>query len=261
MIDCHHHIIPSFDDGARDPSVTLKMCKIAVEDGVKGIIATPHHRNGLYSSRPDVVREKVRKLNRAIQKVGLDLTIYPGCEAHISPNLAESVKAGETLTLNDGCYLLLELPDQEVPAAVEQLVFNLQTHGIYPILAHPERIGSVQRDPESILPLVRAGVLMQLTALSLTGGFGHEAKECAEILVTRRMAHIIASDAHSYRHRTPKMSMAVEAAAELLEDEAEARRMVEEVPSMVLRGEPYEPPPPIELAPPKRSFFSFLWGR
>lgn len=261
MIDCHHHIIPSFDDGARDPSVTLKMCRIAVEDGVKGIIATPHHRNGLYNSKPDVVRKKVGKLNNAIRKVGLDLTIYPGCEAHISPHLAESVEAGETLTLNDGCYLLLELPPQEVPPGVEQLVFDLQMRGIYPILAHPERIGSVQRNPDSILPLVRAGVLMQLTALSLTGGFGHEAQECAETLLIRRMAHIIASDAHSFRHRTPKMSMAVEAAAELLGDEDEARRMVDEVPSMVLRGEPYEPPPPIEQEPPKRSFFSFLWGR
>ncbi|WP_244963598.1 tyrosine-protein phosphatase [Oceanidesulfovibrio marinus] len=261
MIDCHHHIIPSFDDGARDPSVTLKMCRIAVEDGVRGIIATPHHRNGLYNSKPEVVREKVAKLNKSIGKIGLDLTIYPGCEAHISPHLAESVEAGETLTLNDGCYLLLELPPQEMPLGVEQLVFDLQMRGIYPILAHPERIGSVQRDPDSILPLVHAGVLMQLTALSLTGGFGHEAQECAETLVTRRMAHIIASDAHSFRHRTPKMSMAMEAAAILLEDEDEARRMVDDVPSMVLRGEPYDPPPPVEAPPQKRSFFSFLWGR
>ncbi|NMC04575.1 MAG: capsule biosynthesis protein CapC, partial [Candidatus Lokiarchaeota archaeon] len=42
MIDLHAHILPGWDDGAGSWVETRKMCRIAREDGIEKIVATPH---------------------------------------------------------------------------------------------------------------------------------------------------------------------------------------------------------------------------
>ena len=44
MIDIHSHILNNIDDGARDLEASLKMCRIAQENGIDRIVATPHVR-------------------------------------------------------------------------------------------------------------------------------------------------------------------------------------------------------------------------
>lgn len=42
-IDMHCHILPGVDDGAKDLAETKKMLEIAYAEGIRCIIATPHH--------------------------------------------------------------------------------------------------------------------------------------------------------------------------------------------------------------------------
>ena len=42
MVDIHCHIIPEVDDGSRSWEMTREMCRIAADDGVRHIVATPH---------------------------------------------------------------------------------------------------------------------------------------------------------------------------------------------------------------------------
>jgi protein-tyrosine phosphatase len=41
MIDIHAHILPGLDDGAKTWEQTLQMARMAVEDGIKKMVATP----------------------------------------------------------------------------------------------------------------------------------------------------------------------------------------------------------------------------
>ena len=41
MIDIHCHLLPGVDDGAKSWDVTLEMCRMAQQDGVTHIVATP----------------------------------------------------------------------------------------------------------------------------------------------------------------------------------------------------------------------------
>ena len=61
--------------------------------------------------------------------------------------------------------------------------------------------------------MIRMGCLGQVTAMSLTGGFGPEVKQLAEDLLIHRLVHLIASDAHSTDHRPPILTPAVKAAS------------------------------------------------
>ena len=42
MIDIHAHILPGVDDGAKNWDQTLQMARLAVEDGITVMVATPH---------------------------------------------------------------------------------------------------------------------------------------------------------------------------------------------------------------------------
>ena len=43
LIDIHAHILPGIDDGARTIEESIEMAAMAVSQGIKTIIATPHY--------------------------------------------------------------------------------------------------------------------------------------------------------------------------------------------------------------------------
>ena len=57
-IDMHCHILPGVDDGAKDVEEMKKMLKIAYKEGIRCIIATPHHHPRRGKESPEVLRKK-----------------------------------------------------------------------------------------------------------------------------------------------------------------------------------------------------------
>ena len=54
-IDMHCHILPEVDDGAQSIEETVQMLRIAYREGIRCIIATPHHHpNGEWSILKDL---------------------------------------------------------------------------------------------------------------------------------------------------------------------------------------------------------------
>ena len=74
--------------------------------------------------------------------------------------------------------------------------------GYIPIIAHPERYGFVQENPQSVLKLRSLGSLIQLNAGSIIGDFGFHAMRSAKVMLENRLADFVASDAHSPYSRT-----------------------------------------------------------
>ena len=46
IIDVHSHILPGIDDGAGDMEETRAMLRMAYDNGIRKIIATPHYQAG-----------------------------------------------------------------------------------------------------------------------------------------------------------------------------------------------------------------------
>lgn len=239
MIDLHCHILPGLDDGPQTLEESLAMVEIALEDGINTIVATPHMQNGLYRNYLEQVRSAVSSLEEVLAERGLPLRLYVGGDVHIKPDMMAAVQAGEAVTIDDARkYILIELPSMSVPAGVKEEIFQLRIHGITPIITHPERNQVIARAPELLEEMVAMGALAQVTAMSLTGGFGRIVRESAEALVVRRLVHIIASDAHSVVDRPPLLSRALERSVSLLGDRVEAERMVTILPAAILAGDP-----------------------
>ena len=232
------------------------MAEAAEKDGIRTVVATPHTHNGVYTNPPTLVRKETEAFSRRIAGRGLALSVLPGAEVHLCPDMAAKVKAGEVGTVNDGGrYLLVELPFRALPEGFSSELFQLNLEGIMPILVHPERIFELQQRFDLFYELVAMGCLTQVTAMSITGELGGAAQKCAHRLLRCRLAHLIASDAHSADGRPPVLTAAVAEAARILESREEAMALVTERPQAILDGRPVSVPEPIHPEKRKWRFF------
>lgn len=236
MIDIHTHILPSLDDGPNTIEESIELCKIAANDGIKTIVATPHSKDGAYEAKSDETLRKVKELNIKLKEIQLDLEILPGAEVHINERLVENIESGEVLTINNGRkFILLELPFFFVPPITDKLISNLRSIGIVSIISHAERITKFQKTPKILSQLVKSGTLIQITAQSLTGDFGSRERKCAEWLLKHEMVHFIASDVHSLTGRPPILSRALKKAAKIIGEE-KAKALVFHNPGQIING-------------------------
>lgn len=264
MLDVHSHILPGLDDGSPDWEQSLAMARIALADGIHEVVCTPHWVPGAYENTRHVILAAVEEFRRKLCERAIPLKVYPGAELRLAHDLPRRIEAGKVLTLNDtGCFALIELPDICLLQNLEAFFRNMRDQGITPVICHPERNHTLQHDPATLFRWVQAGCLVQITAGSITGRFGAEARDFSVLLLKHHLVHALGSDAHGLRLRTPALSEAREKVREILGQEA-ADLMVERNPQCIVAGDrvtTYEPIP-FSTGSPKVSFprkiFSFL---
>ena len=255
MIDLHCHILPGVDDGSKSLEMSLRMARLAVADGIKAIVATPHTMDGVYENRAPDILPRVEAFQAALYEEGIDLRMYPGADVHLCSGMVERIRNDDVCSINHaGKFVLLEMPSQSVPSGIKDEIFALKLNGITPIITHPERNAVIQHDTGILHELVRMGALAQVTAMSLTGDFGEFIGRVSATLLRCRLVHIIASDAHSDEDRAPLLSCAVERAAEILKNYEEAENMVKTFPAAILSGQTPDVPEPVRIKRTSRSF-------
>ena len=157
MIDIHSHILPGIDDGPAGMEESLKMARIAVEDGIHTIVATPHCLNGIYSNRRSDILSACAGLNRVLKEHQVPLEILPGSEARLCLEILDELEKGRLMTINDaGRYISVELPDQFIPDTVIAFINRLRGMNITPIVSHPERNPVIQNNIEVLSHIISA---------------------------------------------------------------------------------------------------------
>ena len=246
MIDLHSHILFGLDDGAATLDESLEIARAAVEDGIEVIAATPHVREN-YPTTAAEMEQRLAEVRQAVQTEGIPLDVRPGGEialerlAILSPEELSRFGLGG----NPKC-ILIEFPYYGWPLDLGERLFQFRTEGVTPVLAHPERNGDVQADPERLRDLVRGGAAVQVTAASVDGRLGRRPREAAVQLLELGLVHLIASDAHAPSLR----AIGMRAAAEAVGDEALAHWLTATVPAALLAGEVLPERP--EVDPPRR---------
>ena len=241
------------------------MARIAVDNGITVMAATPHFMPGVYDNESDDVRKRLAVLQAAIKDKGIPLQLVSGCDAHIRPDFITCLRDGRILTLNNTRYVLFEPPHTILPQRMDELLHNVVASGFVPILTHPERLRWIEQNYDLMIRLVEQGTLMQITAGSLTGRFGARAQYWAQRMLTEGRVHILATDAHDTEKRPPSMINAHDVAvAELGLDEAKNLVLIR--PAMILDNEPVEGLPPVQAGKgasisAKRSLLNRFFGK
>lgn len=210
MIDIHCHILPGLDDGAKDIDQSIEMARQAEAQGVRSVIATPHHANGFHWNESDQVLRAVERLNEALVQRNISLHTLPGQEIRIYGQILNHYREGRLHTLAGSKYLLLELPATQIPVQVLNMIDQLRMMGLIPIIAHPERNFVIFQSSKRLSELVERGALCQLTAHSIAGKRGKKLQEFCLDLCKQHLIHFIASDVHNVSNRGFLLSEAYE---------------------------------------------------
>jgi len=243
-------MLPGIDDGARDLSVSIEMARASMADGVSVVACTPHILPGLYNNSGAQIRQATARLQQTLNREGISLQLVAGADNHIVPDFVAQVRSGHLLSLAGTRYVLVEPPHHVAPPRLEDFFFNIVAADYVPVLTHPERLTWIGSHYDVVPRLIRAGVWMQITAGSLAGAFGRNARYWAERLLDEGYVHILATDAHDVNHRPPILSQGRDLAAKRVGD-TEAQHLVVTRPRGVLLNDA-----PSNLPRPESAFAS-----
>lgn len=256
MIDIHSHILPYVDDGSRDMEMSLKIAQIYVENGFDKVIATPHFMDGISYKTKMELEIGLEALKKELARAGFPLEVYLGNEVYLRPDVIEDIEKDRVSTLNNSRYVLIELPINEIPIYVEDIIYKFQLKGYVPIIAHPERYSKISEDPNILYKYISMGALAQLNLQSLEGFYGSRVKTTAEILLKQNMIHFVGTDSHSNRHRAPNVTESLNILYDLI-DEDYYELITESNQELVLSNDPIIITQPMKIENKKRGFGIF----
>jgi protein-tyrosine phosphatase len=256
LADTHVHLLGGLDDGPRTREDALEMCRIMYAEGVRVAAATAHQNERWCDVTPEGIREATRLLREDLHRAELPLTVVPTAEVTVALDTVEAWLAGRLLSVADrGQYLLLEMP-HGIYVELGPTIHRLRQEGLTPIIAHPERQAELLEDPGRIEELISMGCLVQVSTGSITkppsGAVGEKA---LRNWFRRGIVHLIGSDGHSPRRRTPRLLEAYHRVVDWA-GQTVADRVFSVNGQAVLLGLPLRVAPP---EPKRRSWFS-VWS-
>lgn len=209
-IDMHCHILPGVDDGARDIDEMKAMLRIAYDEGIRCIIATPHHHPGRGRENPQVLRRQAVLLRESAHEIDERFRVYLGTEIYFGQDVLKRIQSKDILTMNRRNYVLVEFSPSDTYEYIRQGIQKLQLGGYEVILAHVERYNSLTEDSGRVKELKEMGVHIQVNAGSIIGDGGRKIKKFIKELMGENLVFCVGTDAHGSRHRAPRMKKAAD---------------------------------------------------
>lgn len=246
MIDIHSHILPNIDDGSRSIEETFNLIKEAEKAGFEAIISTSHYKENYYETDVPEREVWVKAILENLRTKNINTEIYLGNEIYFSENIINLLENRKASTINDTSYVLLELPKDEEPENLYDIIYEMIQNKLVPILAHPERYLYIQKEPELVYDLIEKGVLMQANYGSVIGQYGEKSKFIVTKLLENNMIHFLGSDAHRANSIYPKIPQILKEIEDII-----GERKLEELttinPKLVLENKIIDIEEPIEF--------------
>ncbi len=191
FVDCHSHVVPSGDDGAATIEDGVALCRSAAEHGTAVLFATPHVWP-YFTLAPEREQEIRAAFERMRPHAGLELRL--GFE--LTPAAPLLVEDPHRYVLEGTNRVLMEVPFTGPADLVFSLAELVESEGLRPVIAHPERTEAVLAEPDLASELADRGWLLQVNATSLLGRHGEAAEELAWSLLENDRVALVGSDGH-----------------------------------------------------------------
>lgn len=122
---------------------------------------------------------------------------------------------------------------------LNEMIFEIKSLGMIPVIAHPERYAFVQENPNMLIHLIEQGALFQGNYASVIGKYGKHAKNTIKKLLKANMIHFLGSDCHKKNDIYSQMNEIVIELGKILEE-----KKIEELttinPNHILKNEEFE---------------------
>ncbi|MBD5463096.1 MAG: hypothetical protein HDR24_08580 [Lachnospiraceae bacterium] len=235
-IDIHSHILPQIDDGAENFEMSMKMLHIAKENGICGIILTPHNKPMHHNASPGTIQNLIKKLEMELLHSKVEIQLYAGNEIYYRSDILEMLEEGKACTMAGSSYVLMEFGPMDDFEHIRRGLYKVLSGGYRPIIAHIERYRNICAKEERVEELIEMGCYVQVNAGSIMGQYGLGTKNFAKRLLRERQVHFVATDAHDADKRKPDIGSCVRYISRKYGD-AFARALVYENPVHVIKNE------------------------
>jgi protein-tyrosine phosphatase len=191
FVDCHSHVVPSGDDGARSIADGIELCYLAAAGGTEILYATPHIWPHL-----TLVPEREERIVEAYETIRERTPLELRLGYELTPAAALLDEDPRRYALGGTDVVLMEVPFTGPARPLIALAEHVEAAGLVPLIAHPERTEVVHEHPELPRELAERGWRIQVNASSLLGRHGEETERLAWEIVEGGYVDAVASDGH-----------------------------------------------------------------
>ena len=169
FVDIHTHIIPGVDDGSANMERSLEMVRLAHDEGVRMMFATPHFgvRNPSYDW--DKADKNFKELQDEVRSLYPDMELRYGSEVYCGPGMLSGLADGYARKMSENNHVMVEFSSRSDYEEVFHGCRSLIREGYQPILAHAERYRNALRKIKDVADICAQGVLIQMNTASLLG--------------------------------------------------------------------------------------------
>ena len=257
-IDIHGHYAWDVDDGIETREDAVRALKIAREEHITAVVATPHVIAGRHTKDDiDQIKDRISELKKEGKK--LNIEVREGCELFLNQDTTGALENHLFIPIEDTRYLLCEfdvrkeLSDDE--REVEDLLYEIELKGYTPIIAHVERYFKDRIDLDRVREWKENGYIIQVNSTSLIGVHGKTCQRNAYALIDEGLAHVIASDTHRCNgHRIPNLDRVSQVLSKKYDYET-VKKLLCDNPQHIVNDEG------IETIRVKRTFMKKIFGR
>lgn len=213
VIDCHTHLLPQIDDGAKSVEQSIEMLRAEAMQGVDVVIATPHFYGDKDKMNNFIERRDAAKkiLAKALENLGDGNIpqIKLGAEVAYFAGISRADDI-EKLCVEGTNTILVEMPfavwSDRVLSEIVSLVHDRE---LDVVLVHVERYLGYKGQEEKLKQLRKIPVMFQANAESLLNE-GFLAKRKNKKIIDwfdNGMLSLLGSDCHNMGGRKPNLSL------------------------------------------------------
>ena len=209
MVDAHSHILPRFDDGAKDLDTSLAMLKESYKQGIGTVISTSHCYPKCEEDIAEFVGRRERRLRELeqayAQNGGEGLPkIVAGCELNLMTDVSRFSNL-DKLCVAGTNYILLEMPYTKWNETLFDIIYKVKISGLEPVMAHIDRF--LYQDRAMLNALFELDVYYQVNAEAFLDKKSR--RQVAELMENGTI-HVLGSDMHNMSSRPPQLGKAME---------------------------------------------------
>ena len=198
-IDVHSHLLPGCDDGCRTVEESIECAKMMVAAGYTHSFCTPHVWPHLPANSAEKIPQQVVALQAALNGAGVPLRLMPGGEINLRADtpFTEVEKLVSYGMLRK--FVLIDLWADKLPPFFAPAIKWFQALGIQVILAHPERMEAVQREPQLADYFAEIGLLLQGNLQCFSDPLGLPTRTVVERYLLEDRYFMLGSDLHNLK--------------------------------------------------------------
>jgi len=198
--DIHSHLIPNIDDGVKTLEESITLIRKMQEMGFEKLITTPHIMSHRFPNTQDSIKRGFEIVQEDVIKKSINIELDFAAEYYLDEHFLDLIKKKDILSFGKENYVLFELSYTVPPLNLDTIIFELQSAGYTPVLAHPERYTYFTKDINKLIELKQRGVQLQINVNSIGAFYGKSVKSAVDNIIKNRLVDFLGSDAHAKKY-------------------------------------------------------------